>query len=218
MKDKMIELFHFRHACKEFDATRKISDEDFNFILEAARLSPSSFGFEPWKFLIVQDKALREAIKNHSWGGQKQIPTCSHYMVVLAKKAAFMRYDSDYIAHIMKDIKHLDDATASVRRGRYENFQKNDFDLLCNERAMFDWACLQTYLAMAQMMIAAASIGIDTCPIEGFERKEIENTVHTKLGVDMEKFGVSYMIAFGYRINPGAPKTRQPVEDVVEWF
>jgi nitroreductase len=186
--------------------------------LEAARLSPSSFGFEPWKLLIIQDPALREALKTHTWGGQKQIPTCSHYMVVLAKKAAFMRYDSQYIAHIMRDIKHLDDEAAAARRGRYENFQKTDFELDGNDRAMFDWACLQTYLVMAEMMIAAASIGVDTCPIEGFHRREIENTVREKLGVDMERFGVSYMIAFGYRINPANPKTRQPMEDIVEWF
>ena len=58
MKDTIIKAFHFRHACKVFDETKKIPDGDFNFILETARLSPSSFGFEPWKLLVVQDPAL----------------------------------------------------------------------------------------------------------------------------------------------------------------
>ncbi|WP_242834229.1 nitroreductase family protein [Clostridium pasteurianum] len=62
-KEKIIEAYNFRHACKEFDADRKISQDDFNFILETARLSPSSFGFEPWKFVIVQNEALREKLK-----------------------------------------------------------------------------------------------------------------------------------------------------------
>ncbi len=218
MKDKMLEILHFRHACKEFDTTRKIAADDFDFILESARLSASSFGFEPWQLLIVQDAALREAIRMHTWGGQKQIPTCSHYMVVLARKAASMRYDSDYIAHIMKDIKHLDDAAVVVRRGRYENFQKIDFELDGDERAIFDWSCKQTYIVMAQMMIAAASIGIDTCPIEGFHRGAIENTLRDRINLDLEGFGVSYMSAFGYRIHPAAPKTRQPMEDIVRWI
>ena len=59
-KEKIMEAFHFRHACKEFDPMQKISEEDFKFILETGRLSPSSFGYEPWKFLVVQNKELRE--------------------------------------------------------------------------------------------------------------------------------------------------------------
>jgi len=75
MKEIVIEAFNYRHACKEFNPEKKIADQDFTFILETGRLSPSSFGFEPWKFLIVQNKELREKLKEHTWGGQKQIPT-----------------------------------------------------------------------------------------------------------------------------------------------
>lgn len=218
MKEKFVEMLHFRHACKSFDAEKKITNEDFQYILEAARLSPSSFGFEPWRFLVIQHPQLREALRTHTWGGQKQIPTCSHFMVVLGKKSHFMKYDSDYILHIMKDIKHLDDDARKFRLGLVENFQKNDFELLESERAMFDWACKQTYLAMAHLMLAAAALGVDTCPIEGFDRKQIERTLVREFGINGNDYGVSFMMAFGYREKDPPPKTRQPMEDIVDWY
>jgi nitroreductase len=218
VKDKIIEAFHFRHACKVFDDTRKISDDDFDFILETARLSPSSFGFEPWKYLVVQRPELREKLRAHTWGGKKQIPTASHFLVVLARKTPLMRYDSEYVFSIMRDIKQLDDDAIRIRRGFYETFQKSDFRLLDSDRAMFDWACKQTYIAQANMMTAAAMIGIDSCPIEGFVAEKVDEVVRDTFNVDLGKYGVSYMIAFGYRINDAPPKTRQPLKNIVEWF
>ena len=92
-KDDILNVFNFRHACKEFNPEKKICDEDFQFIMETARLSPSSFGIEPWEFLIVQNPKIREKLKTYTWGGQKQFPTCSHLVVCLVKKACFMKYD-----------------------------------------------------------------------------------------------------------------------------
>ena len=69
-KKEIINAFQFRHATKEFDATKKVSDSDMDFILETAHLSPSSFGFEPWHFIVVQDKELREALK--LWLGERR--------------------------------------------------------------------------------------------------------------------------------------------------
>jgi nitroreductase len=77
-KQEILDAFWFRHACKEFDDSRKLNAEDFQFILETARLSPSSFGLEPWKFLVVQNPLLREKLAACTWGGQKQLPTGSH--------------------------------------------------------------------------------------------------------------------------------------------
>ncbi|MDP4098288.1 NAD(P)H-dependent oxidoreductase [Paenibacillus sp. P96] len=76
--------FEFRHATKEFDPTKKISAEDFNVILETARLSPSSVGLEPWKFVVVQNPDLREKLRTVSWGAQGQMPTASHVVLILA--------------------------------------------------------------------------------------------------------------------------------------
>lgn len=85
-KNDILKAFMFRHACKEFDSAKKISREDFQFILETGRLSPSSFGLEPWHFLIIQKKELRETFAQVAWGGQKQFPTASHLLFTLVKK------------------------------------------------------------------------------------------------------------------------------------
>lgn len=218
MKGSIIDAFKFRHACKEFHTEKKISDKDFNFILEAGRLSPSSFGFEPWKFLVVQNKELREKLKEHTWGGQKQIPTSSHLLVILARKRYFMKYDSQYMKDFMKNVKQLPEDVIKTKIGYIENFQKNDFKLLDTERAIFDWACRQTYISLANMMTAASMIGIDSCPMEGFNAEKINAVLEMDLGIDTEKFGISCMVAFGYRKTEPGAKTRQSMDKIVAWY
>jgi len=218
MKDTIIEAFNYRHACKEFDPEKKISDQDFEFILNTGRLSPSSFGFEPWKFLVVQNQGLREKLKEHAWGGKKQIPTSSHLMVILARKSYFMKYDSQYMKDIMKNVKQMPEDVIGARIGYIENFQRNDFKLLESERAIFDWACRQTYISLANMMTAASMIGIDSCPMEGFHADKINAVLEKDLGIDTQKFGIACMVAFGYRKTEPAAKTRQSLEKIVTWY
>jgi nitroreductase len=79
-KEDIINAFQFRHATKEFDATKTITDDDIKFILETAHLSPSSFGFEPWHFIVVQDAVLRELIKPVAWGAPLKLDTASHFV------------------------------------------------------------------------------------------------------------------------------------------
>ena len=107
MENKFLEAMKFRHATKEFDSTKKISDEDFDTVLEYGILSPSSFGFEPWKFLVVQNENLRTKLKEFSWGAQGTLPTASHFMIILARKEKGMKYDSTYIKHMMNDVKQF---------------------------------------------------------------------------------------------------------------
>lgn len=218
MKEKIIEAFMFRHACKEFDDTKKISDADFEFILETARLSPSSFGLEPWKFLVIQNPALREKFLPVTWGGGKQIPTSSHLVLTLAKKSYFMKYDSDYIADFMKNVQNLPDDVIAPRQKIYQQFQERDFNLLESERAMTDWAIHQTYIALGNMMTAAAMIGIDSCPIEGFNRQQLESLLAQEIGLNLEQFSVAYLVAFGYRKNQPKAKNRQAIDKVVEYY
>ncbi len=218
MKERIIEAFNFRHACKEFNSEKKIANEDFNFILETGRLSPSSFGFEPWKFLVVQNRELREKLKEFTWGGQKQIPTASHLVVILARKSYFMKYDSQYVKDFMKNVQKQSEDVIKTRSAFYENFQKSDLKLLENERAIFDWACRQTYLSLSNMMTAAAMIGIDSCPMEGFIAEKINDVLEKSFGIDIEKFGVSCMVAFGYRKTEPRAKTRQSMDKIVEWY
>ena len=216
-KEDILNAFKFRHACKEFNSDKKISDEDFNFILETARLSPSSFGIEPWEFLIVQNSEINENLRKYTWGGQKQLPTCSHLIVCLVKKAYFMKHDSNYVKHFMKDIQKNNDELMEKRSQLLKKFQESDFSLLESGRALFDWSCKQTYIALGNMLTSAAMIGIDSCPIEGFQRKEIEEVLVQSCSMDNEKYGVSYMVTFGYRIHPAKPKTRQEAKDIFRW-
>ena len=83
MDKTFMEAMDFRHACKIFDETKKISDEDMNFILEVGRKSPSSFGMEPWKFLVITNEELKAKLRPFCWD-QPQITTCSHLVVILA--------------------------------------------------------------------------------------------------------------------------------------
>lgn len=71
MKEKnkeILEAFNYRYACKKFNKDKKVSDEDFATIIESARLSPSSFGLEPWKFLLLKNEKMKEDFKEFAWG------------------------------------------------------------------------------------------------------------------------------------------------------
>jgi nitroreductase len=214
----IIDAYYFRHACKIFDADKMISDQDFATILETGRLSPSSFGYEPWRFLVVQDRALRDKLKPAVWGAQGTLPTASHFLVLLARKTRDLRYDSAYIDHMMRDVHHLADEAIEQRRGYYQGFQERDFKLLDSERAMFDWAARQVYIALGNMMTSAAMLGIDSCPIEGFVAAEVEPIMSTDFGIDSTEFGVAGMVAFGYRVDEPREKTRQAIDDMTVWY
>jgi nitroreductase len=219
MKKKFLNAMKFRHACKVFDSNRKITDEDFSFILETARLSPSSFGFEPWKFLIVQNKELRKKLLKPTWGAQETLPTASHFIIILARKEKSIKYDSNFVQHMMKDIQELSPEVVEGKGGLFKKFQEKDFNLLESKRAIFDWASKQTYLAMANIMTGAAYIGIDSCPIEGFDVNNITKILENDFKIDTEEFGISSMLAFGYRKNePSRKKTRQNINSITRWY
>jgi len=218
MENKFIDAMKFRHACKEFDGSKKITKEDFNTILEYGRLSPSSFGFEPWKFVIVQNEDLRQKLKEFAWGAGGQLPTASHFMIILARKKKGMIYNSEYIKSML-EFKGLPDDVKKLYGEFYEKFQKEDFKLLDSDRTLFDWACKQTYIAMANMMTGAATMGIDSCPIEGFDADLTQKFLKDELNIDTQEFGASVMVAFGYRGDKELrEKSRQDMDTITKWY
>ncbi|MBH5317108.1 NAD(P)H-dependent oxidoreductase [Paenibacillus sp. GSMTC-2017] len=217
-KPQILEAFHARHATKEFDSSKKISEEDFAFILETGRLSPSSFGFEPWKFLIVQNAELREKLQSFSWGAKNQLSTASHFVILLSRTKSQMESSSEHIQYMMKDVHLLPPEVIQNLTHWYDEFLKTGFALLDNERAMFEWASRQTYIALGNMMTSAALIGIDSCPIEGFDKKQAEDLLRSEGYLNDDEFGVSCMLAFGYRIHQSSAKKRRPIEQVAEWI
>ncbi|MTI11912.1 NAD(P)H-dependent oxidoreductase [Sansalvadorimonas verongulae] len=219
IQQHIIDAYQFRHACKSFDASKKISDKDFNFIMETGRLSPSSFGYEPWKFLVVQNMELREKLKPLCQGAQGQLPTASHFVVILARKESGMHHTSEYVKNHMVEVEKLPEEIAEMKGGFYRQFQEEHFQLTESPRAMFDWACKQTYIALGNMMTSAALVGIDSCPVEGFDRESVERLMVENNLFNPEEYGVSVMVAFGYRADePPFAKTRSEHEQLVQWF
>ena len=214
-REDVLSAFQFRHATKKFDATKKISEQDFQVILEAGRLSPSSFGFEPWRFVVIQNTQLRDELKTVTWGAQGQLPTASHYVAILCLKDG-MRYDSSHVTRMMRDVQHLSPEMMERKRERFRAFQKEN-GILDSSRTLFDWAVKQAYIALGNMMTAAALLGIDSCAIEGGNMSAIEKILSEHGLLDSGRYGLGVMVAFGYRINEPSPKTRQSADDVVVW-
>ena len=195
---EILNAFQYRHATKEFDASKLVPKSDMDFILKTANLSPSSFGFEPWHFIVVQYKALREALKPVAWGAPLKLDTASYFVLGLSMKAPMTKWDADYIMHMMRDVKQFPEEVVEMYSGFYKAFQERDFNL-DTDKKLFDWASKQSYIPLANMMTAAAFRGIDSCPIEGFHQEQAEQLLQEKFNVDTTKYGLSYMVAFGYR-------------------
>lgn len=216
--EAILNAFRFRHACKNFDSSKMISEKDFSTILEAAYLSPTSFGFEPWKMIVVQDAELKKKLYPISWGARHSLDGASHFVILLARKKPDMIYSSEYISHMIRDVQKLPESKAESKQQVYKVFQQSDFNLLESDRAVFDWACKQAYIVLANMLTAAAYLGIDSCPIEGFDQRAVDQLLIEEKLFDPEYFGVSVMAGFGYRAEmPRHERTRKPLSDMVIW-
>ena len=213
-KQQVLDAFHFRAACRAYDPTRKISREDIDYILELGRLSPSSVGSEPWKFLVLQNVTIREKIAPVSWGIKHPMNEMSHLVVILAKKNA--RFDSEFFRTSLEK-RGLTPEQMSATIARYKTFQTDDIQILESERTLFDWCSKQTYIALGNMMTGAALIGIDSCPIEGFHYDKMNECLAKEGLFDPQEYAVSVAATFGYRSRDIAKKSRKGLDEVVRW-
>lgn len=214
--DFIIKTFHYRHACKQFDPTKVVSQENMRTILEAGRLSPSSFGLEPWKFLVVLNEDVKKKLYPIAWGARNSLDGASHLVIFLARRKIDTLHGSDYMKHMMYDVHHFPADVAELRMATIANFQEKDFKLTESDRAIFDWACKQTYITLGNMTTVAAMLGVDSCPIEGFNRDAVEELLTQEGLMDPTHFGVSAMAGFGYRAKEPRPKTRQSADEVIQ--
>lgn len=212
LNQDLVELFETRFACKRYDKERTVTDEDFDTIMEIARLSPSSFGLEPWKMLVIENEDVLEEILNCSWGAKKN---AARTVVILARK--HMEPDSPHVEHMMRDVQGLNEEDAVARRNAFAAFQENDLGIAHDAEKMFDWSRRQTYILLANMLTAAAWLHIDSTPIEGFNPEKLEKVLVEHDLMDPEEFGVSLIAQFGYHdpTHRMAPKTRQDAADVI---
>lgn len=217
MENAIIKALEERFACKRYDKERHVSDEDFWTILEAGHLSPSSFGFEPWHFVALEDENLKKKLYPAAWGAQRSLEAADRFVIILARKRQDLRYDSSYIGHMIMDVQGREPDEAEKRREVFAGFQLDDFHILESERTAFDWACKQCYIALTSMLLCASSLGIDSCPIEGFSRERVEDILEKEGVLDREHFGVAVMASFGYAAMEPPYKTRQSFDDVVSY-
>ncbi|RXJ85559.1 NAD(P)H-dependent oxidoreductase [Arcobacter cloacae] len=210
MEKTFMEAMDFRHACKIFDESKKISDEDINFILEAGRKSPSSFGQEGWKFLVITNEELKAKLRPFCWD-QPQVTTCSHLVIILAAIEA-VKPESGIPA-----LRFARREMPQEKKDFYNKLYKDHLTVtkvLDSDENIYSWTARQTYIAAGNMMTAAAIKGIDSCPIEGFDKAKVEEV----LGLDTKKFQLSMVLPFGYRINPQSTQLREEFKNIVEFI
>jgi nitroreductase len=224
VQTQVLDAFNFPHAVNVFDGERKNDDSVFDTILEAARLSPTSFGHEPYKILMIQNPKSRALLRDFAWGANGatngtagQLGTASHFAVLLAHTGETMTAGSDYLQKFYRDVKQLPEDVIAFLNDAYGTFQSRDHGV-STAREITDWSGKQAYIVLANMMTAAALLGVDSCPIEGFEMDKTVAVLQEHFGVDPKFYKPAVMVAFGYRVDePAFGKTRRDIEQIVEW-
>ena len=208
MNNNFSKAMNFRHACKMFDTTKKISNEEMHFILEAGRKSPSSFGMEGWKFLVITNDLLKEKLRPLCWD-QVQITSCSHLVIILAAIDS-VKVES---GEVKKRFTRRDMPQESLDF-YMDIYAKHLEKTLSSNENIYHWTSKQSYIALGNMMTAAAHLGIDSCPIEGFEKEKVEEV----LELDTHNYQLSVVLPFGYRLNEQPKQLRLPFDEVVEFI
>ena len=186
--NNIIENRTWRYATKKFDSTKSVSDKDLELLLEATRLSSSSYGLQPYHIFVVTNQEIKEKLRPVSWG-QSQITDASH-IIVFANKTDF---GSELMDDYLKNVSETRNIPADGLKG-YGDFMKSKLlDLSLETKAM--WTEKQTYIALANLMQAAAELKIDTCPMEGFEADKYNEI----LGLDNKNLNASVVLPIGYR-------------------
>lgn len=193
------ELLTKRFATKAFDSTKKVSAEDLEYILEAARLSCSSANTQPWKLIVVTNPELRAKLREAGYG-QPQITDASHLIVVATMNDPMVRINQTTELIVATSGQESADKYKAMVVGLIPQVPE----------AARAWLARQTYLALQAMMLAAAERGVDSCPMEGFSPEKA-----TEL-LGLTDSTVTTLLPIGYTAQPGFSKTRVALKDMVE--
>lgn len=206
--DQLLNQLNWRYATKQFDASKTIPQAHWSALEESLLLTPTSYGLQPFKFLVLTDKTTREQLVPVSWN-QRQVVDSSH-LVVFAIKTTI---DESHVDRFIERI-------AEVRGGEVSSL---DFyrkmivgDVIQGPRSKMvgEWAARQAYIALGNFMTSAALLGIDTCPLEGFDPGQYDAILNLK------ELGLASVVACaaGYRASEdkyaAAPKVRLPAEEI----
>jgi len=202
---EFLALLERRYACKRFSTEHQADADIISYILECGRLSPSSFGLEPWRFAVF---STRPGIK--TLGGicfaQEAVHSSSFAVAILVRRAGCFTPDSEFIR-----------ARSERFPGGYQVFRPDYqpyHEFLESVQRTEHWARAQSYIVASFMMIGAASIGLDSCPIEGFD----EEALLRFLDKDEAQWLPGIVVAFGKRNEEVRQKIREPLENLAEFI
>lgn len=202
------DALQWRYATKKFDPARHIPQETWDLLEQTLVLTPSSFGLQPWQFLIVENPAIREELRAASWG-QSQITDASH-LVVFTARTTLDEEDVDRWIDRISEVQ----STPLEALAPLQSVIKGFIHPMSPE-ARKAWNTRQVYIALGQFMAAAAVLGIDTCPLEGIDPAAYDRV----LGLENTGYATAVGCAVGYRAEDDRyatlPKVRYPHERLI---
>jgi nitroreductase len=208
--EQLAGALRWRYATKSFQAGARIPSATWSALEDALVQSPSSYGLQPWKFLVIEAPSLRKTLKPHSWD-QPQITDCSHLVVFLARRT-IEEADLDRLIQATAEARGLNPEQLAPYRGLMAK------DLIHGPRsAVIDrWTSNQVYIALGTFLTAAALLSVDTCPIEGFSPADYDRV----LNLETSPYRSCVVCAAGYRAPEdryaALAKVRYPAEDLIE--
>lgn len=161
--EALLNALNWRYAVKKFDSSKQIDAKTWGTLEESLILTPSSYGLQPWRFLVVKNPELRRKLTAVSWN-QKQVEECSHLVVFTVKEKVDEAFVQSFIDEMAK-VRGVDAAT-------FAGYQKMIVSDVVNGprgKVAFEWAARQAYIALGNFMTACAMVGVDTCPMEGID-------------------------------------------------
>lgn len=160
---QLTQALNWRYAVKKFDSAKKIPAETWNALEDALVLTPSSYGLQPWKFLVITDLAVLRKLTPVSWN-QKQVEDCSHLVVFTVRE----KMDEAHVQSFVNRMAEVRGIEVSTIDG-YKKMMIGDVVTGARSKVAFEWAARQAYIALGNFMTAAALVGVDTCPMEGID-------------------------------------------------
>ena len=196
----LIDNLNWRYATKAFDPAKKVSSKELEVLKEAVRLSPSAYGLQLYKVLIVENKEIRIALREASWN-QPQITDASHLFVFCNFTEDFNDHVDDYVQLIV-EAQGVDEKQISPY-GEFIKSQLNNNGTKQNQV----WAEKQTYLALSNLLAACAELKIDACPMEGF----LNDAYNKILSLNKQGLNASVIATVGYRSDNDEAQFRKKV-------
>jgi nitroreductase len=207
---QLLDALHWRYATKVFDPNRKIPADIWATLEESLVLSASSFGLQPYRFLVINDKATREKLMPHAWG-QRQVIDASHFVVFAARTSVTEAEIDAFIQRIARVRRVPAESLAGYRGMMTGPLLSEGFKPIAPH-----WTARQAYLALGNLLTSAALLGVDACPMEGFVPAEFDQA----LGLSAQGLASVACCALGYRSSEdkyaALPKVRAPKADLVK--